>query len=278
MKSKSVAVVLLSLLIGVNAWAGYLNLLTNTTAPSATSNSTLAAETDEIQVRIRIDGAVFLHVAGIGGGGFGRVLRVYDGSTTDKFYIDISGDGAGNVEAYIKMRPGGDEAHSGVVVASSSFTSGTDVIIMAQFSQSSHSGSYAQCHVMSLAGSLIGTPSDLTYSPGVMNASTGVVLMNDQAVQKFTGKIDGLAITTGSGNWLSGAAAYAVPTSGDAGLVTGWMFGETSGSTAANLKAGAQTLSIPGTETTDFAWAAGGGWDAGSGGGGSNLLMRRRRN
>lgn len=242
---------------------GQLNLLQNTCSASATSISALASEVNNAAVKIRIDGAAFLHVAGIGGGGLGRVLRVYDGSSTDKFYIDIIGDGAGNVEAYIKFRPGGDESHSGNVVASSSFTSGVDVVICAQFDQSSHGGSYGQCHVMSTAGSLIGTPGDLTYAPGSLNSSTGIVLLNDQSMQKFTGKIDGIGIYTG--RWLSGADMYSSPAGADSGLVAGWLFEETSGSSAANLVGGGPALSITGTENTAFAWAAGGGWPSASG-------------
>lgn len=248
---------------------GQLNLITNTATCISSSIAALASLTDTVSIKIEVDGSAFLHVAGIGGGG-NASFSVWDGTSTQKFLIHLSGDGAGNVEVYAKFRPGGDEAHSGYVVAADAFTAGVPYYICMSFDQSSHAGVYAKCRVMNAAGTLIGTPGDITYAPGSLNASTGIVLINDQSVQKMTGKIGGLAIYS---TWLSGADEYSAPAAGDTGLICGWLLDETSGNSAANLVGGGAALEISGIESTNFAWGAGGNWNSGVAGAAADVAV-----
>ncbi len=232
----------------------YLNFLQRTSSGSASSNSTVSGETNDISIKWR-----------------GQLRNMIDFLTSGQSASLVFVHNAGTRKALINISRGATtydiegRVEDSVIISGRTITelsTDTDYIVYFAESTTSQGGVYAFLGIYDTAGTLIASATRgyaSTFQTG------GEIAINYQTGQdRTTGKVDGVVVYTGASAWKTGADRYNVPTAGDAGLASGWLFTETSGTSAANLLGGAESLSITGVENTDFAWASGGGWPSAS--------------
>jgi len=143
-------------------------------------------------------------------------------------------------------------------IATSAFSADNYYVVYGHLSTASP---YMYIECFESDGTSRGNASFTGFDPGSTSAVNYLMLSSPDAFYQAQGIMDGAAAY---GAVLAGAARYSVPTTGDSDLLWLSFLADASGATV--TAATGNNLTLNGTETTDYAWIAGGTWDAAAGG------------
>jgi len=237
---------------------GYVNILTTSGyGKTGSSQSNIAALTGWA-VKVRFDGAL---VTGLGDYEMGGLVEIWNNSDAFKVRLCIERQ-LTNVHGYMSADYG--TIVGGTYIPISNFSGGNDYVLYAHFfNYAPPSGDWFGFHWFEADGTEIDNdmfdydPSKSDLTTGYGHVRIGGGYSGGTTVPE--GKIDGVAIYSYE---LTGDNKWNEPQNTDSNILWYVPFDETSGNTAANDVSGATSLTMQGSEDTDFSWVAGGGWDA----------------